>query len=274
MNVTCLTENRRYHHSVPLFLHNKPRHFVVHCLDRLPPKVSKISSSQITSTTEGFLVRSTDSGTDYTISIGNDKPSCSCPDWAKFFWPCKHLLAVFSIYPAYGWEFMPNGYTSQPVFNLDTDFQKPYIMFNDGNDRMDISPDTTVTEKSVRNNCFDILKQITSGLYIISSTDTLLKIEGILQTVDSLLDDSTPKLSGLPVKHKRKTIITKKQKSTISQPGQHKTRMGIVDEPSKEQLGGGGGNLVCGQQQQMFPGIDLTPYENGIYIYCFNFCNI
>lgn len=90
------------------------------------------------------------------------------------------------MYPAYGWEFMPNAYTSQPVFNLDTDFQTSYIMFNDSNDKMDISPDTTITEKSVRNNCFNILKQITNGLYIISSTETLLKIEGILQTVDSI----------------------------------------------------------------------------------------
>ncbi|CAC5416830.1 unnamed protein product [Mytilus coruscus] len=164
MNVTCLAENRRYHHSVPLFLHNKPRHFVVHCLDRLPPKVLKISSSQITSTTEGFLIRSPDSGNDYRISIGNDKPS------------------------SYGWEFMPNAYTSQPVFNLDTDFQTSYIMFND---------------------------------------KTLLKIEGILQTVDSI------------------------------HPNYQDCQLNI-------NLLGGEGQLLCGQEQQLFPGFDLTPYENEV----------
>ena len=47
-------------------------------------------------------------------------PSCSCFDWQKHHWPCKHFLAVYKHFPEWGWEAMSPIYKDSPYFEIDS----------------------------------------------------------------------------------------------------------------------------------------------------------
>lgn len=59
----------------------------------------------------------------YNLQFGQDNimPSCSCSDWQRHHWPCKHFLAVFHYFPEWGWEAMSTSYSSSPYFRVDQD---------------------------------------------------------------------------------------------------------------------------------------------------------
>ena len=46
-NIRCLEAVRSFHLDVPVFLRNRPRHFVHHCLKRIPSEVTHITLSDI-----------------------------------------------------------------------------------------------------------------------------------------------------------------------------------------------------------------------------------
>lgn len=125
LNVQCLDTARKYNENVPSFLRNRPRNFVQHCIQRLPPCVSHIESSDIVGDGSGsFSVKSADSGKIYSVVIcsGSEPlPNCSCPDWAERHLPCKHMLAVMTTFPLWGWQSLPEAYRTFPHFHLDPD---------------------------------------------------------------------------------------------------------------------------------------------------------
>ena len=69
----------------------------------------------------------------YTLSFGDEEnmPCCSCNDWAKSAYPCKHFFAVFKTYPAWSWDALPEAYRSSVFLALDETFDFPIIISND-----------------------------------------------------------------------------------------------------------------------------------------------
>ena len=67
----------------------------------------------------GFLVKSSDSGNTYQVTL-QPNVCCSCPDWKRFHWPCKHILNVVVQEPNVEWESLSASFTRQPWFILDT----------------------------------------------------------------------------------------------------------------------------------------------------------
>ncbi|CAC5395155.1 unnamed protein product [Mytilus coruscus] len=67
------------------------------------------------------------------------------------------------------------------------------------------------SEISLRNQCVDIIKHISNGVYCLSPTDTLLEVKSLLNNVDSYIDNYIPTLSGLPIRQK----LSRKQKLVI-----------------------------------------------------------
>jgi len=125
LNVECLDTIRRYSKDIPAFLRSRPRRFVDHCLDRIPPSVSAIDSNAIKDNGNGvFTVISGDSNKHYTVHIGSssavEAPSCTCLDWQNFNLPCKHMLAVFAAFPSWGFDALPDYYRLFPHFQLDS----------------------------------------------------------------------------------------------------------------------------------------------------------
>ena len=98
--IRCLDTVRSYHTDAPIFLRNRPRHFVHHCLKRIPPKVTHITLSDIVQVrSDVFNVGSKDSDRTYTVTVNelatSSMLSCQCMDCDKHHLPCKHMVAVF-----------------------------------------------------------------------------------------------------------------------------------------------------------------------------------
>ncbi|CAC5403806.1 unnamed protein product [Mytilus coruscus] len=172
-------------------------------------------------TEDGFNVKSPDSDNQYNLSINTGGPYCSCLDWKKNHWPCKHLLVLFTQYPGYGWDFLPPEYKTQPLFNLDSELTDKAVFSDSKVNIVDESiasetvvdieiPDlvqeecqTSITElKEIKKGkkCLIAIKQIRNGVYSVSSLETLYNVHKMLMNVDSFLEGHIPKLSGLPIR--------------------------------------------------------------------------
>ncbi len=65
-------------------------------------------------------------GERYEVKFRNEEtmPHCTCYDWRKSAYPCKHFFAIFSKYPAWSWDSLPQFYRNSPFFILDEIFEK------------------------------------------------------------------------------------------------------------------------------------------------------
>lgn len=116
-NVLSLEQSKSYSHHLPEFLKGKPKMFVEHCVKRMPPQVEFIDHYQVEKQQSSDSLKFTVSN--YTIDYDLQIPHCSCPDFSKYHWPCKHVLAIFHHYPEHGWDSLHRAYQTQPCFNLD-----------------------------------------------------------------------------------------------------------------------------------------------------------
>lgn len=113
----CLSTVRAYSDDIPVFLRDRPRSFITHCLKRMPPAVDEISAKDTTVLdTDMYLVHSGDR--QYEVDLRAPVPSCQCADWHRHFRPCKHMLALAR---HHGWTCLPQQYLNLPLFVLDTD---------------------------------------------------------------------------------------------------------------------------------------------------------
>lgn len=188
----------------------------------MPPKSETIDKDQIQINEESEFLQfsvSTNSGKSYTVDYEHNIPCCSCPDFERSHWPCKHILAVFEHYPQHGWESLNPLYTCQPCFNLDVDkitsmnkkmsvveTKVPDLLPNeDGKKTAEYheetkEPDTT----SVRKTCIELIKNVQNNLYATENIDVLCHVKENLNEIDIYLNEETPKLCGMPVRVKRK----------------------------------------------------------------------
>ena len=60
----------------------------------------------------------------YVTKFGDDNcmPSCTCYNWRRTGYPCKHFFLIFEKFPAWNWEALSHLYTQSPFLSLD-DFQ-------------------------------------------------------------------------------------------------------------------------------------------------------
>ncbi|XP_041350872.1 uncharacterized protein LOC121369862 [Gigantopelta aegis] len=210
LNVICMNEYCKYDDGIPSFLKNRPRLFLDHCLKRMPPTIPEIGDDSISSNGAGFVVSNPASRNTHRIEFGEQMPSCSCMDWKKYHWPCKHLLAVFTKYPDHGWDFLPEGYKEQPTLCLDKDIINKAKgiaetqILEETQQQINLLPDDIYQDKSefqIRRDCFELLKCITSRLYCISPSEDLCIIKNKLMEIDEQADKLTPTLAGLPVRN-------------------------------------------------------------------------
>jgi hypothetical protein len=209
-NIESLDVYRKYASTVPAFLKNRPKKFVEHCINRLPPSVPETPVENIRRNDTDFFVKSPESGVEYRLHFGDvGMPLCSCPDWEKSHWPCKHMLAVVTHYPGQGWDFWPQEYTSSPYFCLDLDVTRdgvpsPQDISSVSNTRVPVSPSQPPTHDT-RQECFDLMKSINSGLYGITAGESLVIIHDELTVLDTLVSSHQDRVNGLPVRTSLKT---------------------------------------------------------------------
>ena len=120
---------RKYNQNIPQFLVNRPRHLVVHCMERweVAKNIPKSHITIIDDVTGEFKVKSQlEQTVRYNLQFGDPSsmPKCECPDWLQTFLPCKHFLAIFHHLPAWQWDSLPTIYRESPLLLLDDDVMK------------------------------------------------------------------------------------------------------------------------------------------------------
>lgn len=206
--------SKLYAEEVPEFLRNRQKLFVNHCLNRMPPAVSTIEKEYITfNSTDSCSVLSPDSGATYTITFMHMYPKCSCPDFKKKHWPCKHLLGVMSTYPEYSWENLSTSYTGQSCFNLDYGGEEEQL--SDVGERShllehnyfsEIRQVKTTDEEtclSARKKCLSVTKEITNDIYCLDNMDILNEANEKLLDVSQFIRKHIPRIVNLRI-HKKK----------------------------------------------------------------------
>ena len=146
MNTFYCSQYRSYNKGIPSYLHDRPREFVLHCLERR--KIALGSDlSGITCQRKGlFSVMSFTNNLSecYKVHFGNEHEmlKCSCYDWCKTGYLCKHFFAVFEKFPSWSFNALSPIYINSPFLNLD----KTVIPFLKEN----TLPDSTHTKKTKR----------------------------------------------------------------------------------------------------------------------------
>ena len=123
VNTFYCSQYRSYNKGIPSYLHDRPREFVLHCLERR--KIALGSDlSGITCQGKGlFSVVSFANNLSecYKVYFGNENemPKCSCYDLCKTGYLCKHFFAVFEIFPSWSFNALSPIYINSPFLNLD-----------------------------------------------------------------------------------------------------------------------------------------------------------
>lgn len=111
---------RSYSANVPGFMCNRPLPFLKHVTTRLRAEVKDHDIRQI-SKSEFEVCSAESTGIKYNCFLGSatENPKCSCFDFKKFKWPCKHMLKIITSIDGYSWKSLPASYRSNPLFLLD-----------------------------------------------------------------------------------------------------------------------------------------------------------
>jgi len=121
-NLQLSSAYRRFNSTMPSYLHNRPPHFIKHCLK------AKFSSGDLrecdvecVDMVKGvFSVRSSLQHNRFH-EVKLSEPNCTCEQWEKFHSPCKHFFGVFNFF-ADEWDFesLPSHYRNSVFITLDT----------------------------------------------------------------------------------------------------------------------------------------------------------
>ena len=114
---------RRYNDFVPVYLLERPREVIIHCLERKSSSRKYVEDDILTTDiTEGkFTIQG--SSKVHTVDFGTatSKPSCTCPDWLQWHLPCKHFFAIFHLVEGWGWDALPETYKRSAYLCADSE---------------------------------------------------------------------------------------------------------------------------------------------------------
>lgn len=118
-NTKASSSAREYSGNIPIFLHNRPTHFVQHVMQCW----SDVDGLSVDEICDGhfFVQSATNLNLKYEVllDVGNGQPSCQCLDWKRHHYPCKHLLPVIAGNNGITWESLPPAYRDSPFLTLD-----------------------------------------------------------------------------------------------------------------------------------------------------------
>ena len=108
VNIRYSNSYGRYNTDIPQFLCNRPQEFIKHCLLKIS-LAENIDLSGIINTGGGnFTVVSFSINSKQRYELCFDDTcsmlKCSCNDWGRTGYLCKHFFASFKKYPAWSWK--------------------------------------------------------------------------------------------------------------------------------------------------------------------------
>ena len=105
MNTFFSSQYRSCNKSTPPYHHNRPRRFVINCLEKRGIALSS-DLTGITCRGKGSFSVSSFSNSvreSYEVHFGseNEIPTCSCLDWINSSYLCNYFFAIFEKYPSW-----------------------------------------------------------------------------------------------------------------------------------------------------------------------------
>ncbi|XP_049275674.1 uncharacterized protein LOC125756178 [Rhipicephalus sanguineus] len=228
---------RQYSENVPAYLHNRPHGFVKHMLRRLVNAEEYTHTDMKELSTEGMFSVHSERSDDDVYTVDFTKPSCTCPDFRKHKYPCKHFCVVFKYSDRWGFSSLPHSYLSRPQITLgscpesETGFEIPLVNepspsemssqpFGTAVSEPDIpfvnepsicevpsQPAIALVPRTVTPSLSELRKSITeewekcsSLLYCCHDVQTLSEARGLLQATFRKLAESVPQSSGLHIR--------------------------------------------------------------------------
>ena len=185
-NIRRSSEYRKYNTDLPKWLHNKPKYFTKHCIEKINlAKDIKQENVKYVESTDGqcLLVKTSTIGKCYKVNLGNENtfPRCECDAWKRLLLPCKHMVSVFEYFPELGWESLAVTYKTSPYFDLDYSvINTTNLVWNDNqeDDGLYTVIEDEVVIKEIRrkqyskrtkaSNCREILNQVKSLTYLVN----------------------------------------------------------------------------------------------------------
>lgn len=118
LNYKQSSKYRTYNSFVPDYLHDRPKSVISHCLER-KSKALKYTIEDITLIDNeiGIFSVKGSSGKDHSVTFA--EPLCSCRDWTTWHLPCKHFFGIFSHYPNWSWNSLPETYLASAYLSID-----------------------------------------------------------------------------------------------------------------------------------------------------------
>ena len=114
---------RKYRDQIPPYLHGRPPALIEHCLHRQQKAKHKFTANSIISSDDvnGLFTICGESGTKHHVDFGKSsgQPSCTCGDWCKTHFPCKHFFAIFMYKSTWDWNSLPKSYLEGPYLSTD-----------------------------------------------------------------------------------------------------------------------------------------------------------
>ncbi|XP_060562038.1 uncharacterized protein LOC132721701 isoform X2 [Ruditapes philippinarum] len=222
-NVRCLDTSRMYSDAVPHFLRNRPKLFLDHCTKRLPSAIMIPLTDIAVLSGQKFKVSGSDGSQEYMLDLSDSLPKCSCPDWKRFHFPCKHMLSVLLKVEGCGWDDLSEEFTGSPFINVDKVVcSNTYISTpasEQSSDGLNSSSDNLetptisrrhVTNKSLEPNmvalgskCKMIASSIHSMLHLIQNASDYEPVYCDLLSLHAKIRALVPKEAGLLKRHSR-----------------------------------------------------------------------
>lgn len=265
MNLQYSSVFRSYSSVVPHYLHNRPRSFVVHCMEKLD-SATNIPARYVCEVSTGIVEVKSSMLTQckfYQVKFGGKTfPRCECEDWQQKYLPCKHMFAAIVHPPNYTFQFLGSKYLNSPFFTLDESIIKPFAaptamspsditpevkeelpltslpMEMDAEPEPSSNPvDLPLPSKGVHlttaADCRDLLHQIRGLTYLIADANIISQLEDKLSGILGDLKSAADKENGFILeekahKPKKKAKISSKASRSIptaSLPSESKIKM-------------------------------------------------
>ena len=120
LNFASCSQYKRYHPSIPEFMHNRPRDIVkllmrnMHSADYTDSSdVHELSPTEFEVKSEGSEIKW------YRVNL--EEPTCECLSFKTKRLPCKHIFAVFK-HTEKSWDDLNERYRNSPYLTLDSNF--------------------------------------------------------------------------------------------------------------------------------------------------------
>jgi len=217
LNVQYTDSYRQYNPELPAFLRNRPRDFVQHVQSRWT-SAGNIPEDNITQLNDRqFRVTSSDTDNVYNVSLGelDSMPACDCYDWARYHWPCKHMLAIFQ-HGVKTWDDLCPAYRDSPFFTLDTElFDEASLPTPATNDVIGHTSDVETevvsgpcddgdeprsgvqSVSSIAARCREHLRWLVDATYTCTDRDALLELEQMLEHGRDSMQLALPQDAGI-----------------------------------------------------------------------------